>query len=144
MRTFYESSLWILQHFLPAYPDLHHGLLGLAGKGSGLRESALQKLIERLRISTHSFGAFRAQGDQVLFFVSARLAPWFQMVYLQMLHATADLASPAVTFQYPTMQLAVCIRVEPESRVLGWNLLHEAFRATSERKASCCGLGRDW
>ncbi len=27
MRTFYESSLWILQHFLPAYPDLHHGLL---------------------------------------------------------------------------------------------------------------------
>src|SRR5271157_1925500 len=28
MRTFYEPSLWILQHFLPTHPDLHHGLLG--------------------------------------------------------------------------------------------------------------------
>src|SRR5271165_6293658 len=29
MRTFYEPSLWILQHFLPTHPDLHHGLIGI-------------------------------------------------------------------------------------------------------------------
>ena len=29
MRRFYEQTLWILQKFLLANPDLHHGLLGL-------------------------------------------------------------------------------------------------------------------
>jgi len=37
MRTFYESSLWILQHFLPAYPDLHHGLLSPIGQVDPIR-----------------------------------------------------------------------------------------------------------
>ena len=27
MRRFYKQALWILQHFLLTYPDLHHGLL---------------------------------------------------------------------------------------------------------------------
>ena len=31
MRTFYEPSLWILQHFLLTHLDLHHRLLGLLG-----------------------------------------------------------------------------------------------------------------
>jgi len=29
MRTFYEPSLWILQHFLLTHLDLHHRLLVL-------------------------------------------------------------------------------------------------------------------
>ena len=41
------------------------------------------------------------------------------MVYLQMLHATADLASPAVAFQHLPMQFAVVRRIESESRAFG-------------------------
>ena len=40
-----------------------------------------------------------AQCDQVLFHVTARLAAEFEVMHLQMLHATANLASPAVAFQ---------------------------------------------
>jgi hypothetical protein len=45
-----------------------------------------------------------AQRDQVLFLIATRLAPKFEVVYLQMLHATADLASPAVAFQHLAVQ----------------------------------------
>ena len=83
------------------------------------------------------FVAFRAQGDQVLFLVATRLAAEFLMVYLQMLHAAADLASPAVAFQSLPMQFAIASRIEFQSRVFGWDLLHEACPATSDRKASC-------
>jgi hypothetical protein len=41
------------------------------------------------------------------------------------------------------MQVMIARRIESQSRVLGWDLLHEACPATSERKASCCGLGRN-
>ncbi len=49
------------------------------------------------------FVAPRAQCDQILFFITARLAAEFEMVDLQVLHATANLAAPTVAFQYPTM-----------------------------------------
>jgi hypothetical protein len=35
------------------------------------------------------------------------------------------------------MQFAVGVRIESESRAFAADLLHEAFRLTSERKASC-------
>jgi hypothetical protein len=83
------------------------------------------------------FVAFSAQRDQILFLISARLAAKFKVVYLQMLHATADLASPAVALQYLPMQFEVAVRIESKSRAFTADLLHEAFRLTSERKASC-------
>ncbi len=65
------------------------------------------------------------------------------MVYLEVLHATATLASPAVALQHLAMQFAIpgCIQSEPWALAL--KCLHEAFRFTSERKASCCELGRN-
>jgi hypothetical protein len=77
--------------------------------------------------------AFRAQCDQILFLVAARLAPQFQMLDLQVLHAPADLASPTVAFQYLPMQISIARRIESQSRVLGWAFLHEACPATSDR-----------
>jgi hypothetical protein len=71
------------------------------------------------------------------------MAAEFEVMHLQALHASASLASPAVTLQDLAMQFAVTGRIESESRALPANLLHEAFRLTSERKASCCGLGRN-
>jgi hypothetical protein len=55
------------------------------------------------KLSVGSFVALSAQCDQILFLVAARPAPWFQVVDLQVLHAPAHLASPAVALQYPTM-----------------------------------------
>jgi hypothetical protein len=48
--------------------------------------------------SMQLFVTFSAQRDQVLFLVATRLTSEFEMVYLQALHATADLASPSVAF----------------------------------------------
>ena len=94
-------------------------------------------------MSMHPFVAFGAQRDQVLFLVSTRLASEFEMVHLQVLHATANLASPAVALQHLPMQFAVAVRIQSESRAFAADPLHEAFRLTSERNASCCGLGRN-
>ena len=83
--------------------------------------------------SVHLFVAFSAQRDQVVFLIAAGLAAEFEVVHLQLLHASADLASPSVALQHLAMQLAVALRIESESRVLGWDLaLHEAFWLTSD------------
>jgi hypothetical protein len=89
------------------------------------------------RFSMRLFVAFRAQGDQVLFLVGTRLAAEFEVMHLQILHATAGLASPAVALQYLSMQFTVGVRIESQSRAFGWDFLHEACPATSDRKASC-------
>jgi hypothetical protein len=81
----------------------------------------------------HLFVAFGAQSDQILFHIATRVAAEFEVVHLQLLHASADLASPSVALQHLAMQLAVALRIESESRVLGWDLvLHEAFWLTSD------------
>jgi len=85
----------------------------------------------------HPCVTFSAQRDQVLFLVAARLAAEFEVMHLQILHATADLAAPTIALQHPPMQFAVGVRIESESRAFAADLLHEAFRLTSERKASC-------
>ena len=81
----------------------------------------------------HLFVAFGAQSDQILFHIATRVAAEFEVMHLQLLHASADLASPSVALQHLAMQLAVALRIESESRVLGWDLaLHEAFWLTSD------------
>ena len=87
--------------------------------------------------------AFRAQRDQVLLLVATCLAAEFEMVYLQVLHATAELASPAVALQHLALQFAIARRIESQSRVLGRDFVHEACPATSDRKTSCCSPGRN-
>ena len=94
-------------------------------------------------VSMHLFVAFGAQGDQVLFLVATRSTSEFEMVYLEVLQATAGLASPTVALQHLAMQFTVAVRSESESRAFVVDLRHEAFWLTSERKASCCGLGRN-
>ena len=90
----------------------------------------------------HSFVAFRAQGDQIRFFVSTGLATKFEVMYLQVLHATAELASPAVALQHLPMQFAIAVRIESQTPAFTTNLLHEAVSLISERKTCCCGPGR--
>ena len=68
--------------------------------------------------------AFRAQGDQVLFLVAARLAAEFEVMYLELLHATANLAAPTIAFQHLAMQLAIALRIEPKSWALAAGGVH--------------------
>ena len=89
------------------------------------------------------FVTLGAQGDQILFHIATRMAAESEVVHLEMLHAAARLASPAVTLQDLRLQFAIARRIQYESRAFGPDLVHEAFRLTSERKASCCGLGRN-
>jgi hypothetical protein len=91
----------------------------------------------------HSPVASGAQRDQILFLVPAGLAAELEVMHLQLFHAAAELAAPAVALQHPTVKFAVAVRVEPQSRILGWDLLHEACPASSDRKASCWGAGRN-
>jgi len=69
-------------------------------------------------VSMHLFVAFGAQGDQVLFLVATRSTSEFEMVYLEVLQATAGLASPTVALQHLAMQFTVAVRSESESRAL--------------------------
>jgi hypothetical protein len=41
------------------------------------------------------------------------------------------------------MQFSIARRIESQWRVFGWDLLHEACPATSDRKTSCCLPGRN-
>ncbi len=86
---------------------------------------------------------FCAQCDQIVFLVAARLAPKDLVVHLQVSHATAALASPAIAFQRLTMELTIALHIEPESRAFAAGLFHDVFPVTSERKIFCCGLGRN-
>ena len=92
---------------------------------------------DSVSFSMHSCVTICAQRDQVLFLVATRLAAELEVVYLQVLHATAILAAPTVALQHLAMQFAIARGVESQSRVLGWDLLHEACPATSDRKTSC-------
>jgi hypothetical protein len=72
-----------------------------------------------------AFVAPRTQCDQVLLQVATRVAPELEMMYVQVQHAAADLASPVVALQYLMMQHTVGLRVKSESLALGVDLLHE-------------------
>src|SRR5208337_1214181 len=107
------------------------------------RDESRELSLPAARSSMRLFVTFGAQRDQVLFLIATGLTPELEVVHLQLLHATASLASPAIALQHLPMQFAVAVRLESESRTLAAHLLHEALRLTSERKASCCGLGRN-
>jgi hypothetical protein len=85
----------------------------------------------------HLLVAIGTERDKVLFLIATRVAAEFEMMYLQILHATADLASPAVALENLPMQFVVAVRVESEPRGLGADCAHEACGLTSDRNASC-------
>ena len=99
--------------------------------GSGSMESAAPRLPMRLGV------AFGAQRDQALSHIGTRLAAELEVVHLPVLSAPASLALPAIALQHLPMQFAAAGRIESASRALAADLLHEAFRLTSERETSC-------
>jgi hypothetical protein len=70
----------------------------------------------------HLFVAFSAECDQVLFLVATRLAAELEVVHLQILHATANLAAPTVALQDLSMQFAIARLIESRPRAFGGDL----------------------
>ena len=98
----------------------------------------LQAGLVMASFSMHLFVALSAQGDQILFLVATGPATQFEVMHLQVSHAPASLASPAVALQYLPVQFAIARRIESQSRSFAAQLIvHEAFRLTSDRKTSC-------
>ena len=96
------------------------------------------------RFSVRALVARCAQCNQIAFFVTARLTPQFEMVHLQVLHATAILAAPSVALQYQSMQFAVALRVKSVTMGFGPDLLHRFFPMICDRKLSRWEVGRNW
>lgn len=116
---------------------------GMTALGSEGKIYVVNDLWEPLFFSMHVRVAVGAQRGQIVFLIAPRLATEFEVVYVEVLHAAAELASPTVALQYLLVQFAVAIRVESEWWVLGTDLpAHEIFWLTSDRKASFCGPGR--
>ncbi len=87
--------------------------------------------------------AIGTKGNQVFFRVVSRMASKPNVVNLQMLHAAAELAAPAVALQHGTVQLAVTLRLEFQSPGLGRWGSHESTRSSPETSLVVV-LGRNW
>ena len=88
--------------------------------------------------------ALRAQRDQIPFFVSTPPAAKDHVMYLQLLARPAVLATPAIPLQDSSVQNAIALAIESDSRYLEAAPHHEARRVTiSERNASCWEFGRN-
>jgi len=83
------------------------------------------------------FVTLSTQCNQILFLIAARVTTEFEVVYLEVLHTAAELASPAVTLQHLPMQFAIGPRIKPEAWALEADGIHEAFWLTPDRKDSC-------
>ena len=89
------------------------------------------------------FVTLSTQCDQVPLLIAAGMAAERKVVYLQLLHAAAQLASPAVALQNLAVELAIARCIQSQSRRLAESFSHEAFCVMSERKVSRCGVGRN-
>ena len=105
------------------------------------RDVSLQADVLLASFSMHLFVALSAQGNQILFLITTRVASKFEVVYLQILHAAAKLATPAVALQDFTTELTVRFRVQLQAWPFGSNSSQGATR-THSMNSFLCGFGR--
>jgi len=89
------------------------------------------------------FVAVSAQGDEVQFIIVALLAPQLRVMDMEISSGTTELASPTIAAENLLSELIVRFGIKSHARPLRWNLVHEAFSATSCRKACRCSPGRN-
>ena len=75
------------------------------------------------------------QGNQVLLGIISALATKFFVVNLEVRPGPARLTSPTVAAQHLLPESFIQLEIEPQAWLFGQNLIHEAFSATSCRKA---------
>jgi hypothetical protein len=94
-----------------------------------------------------SLMAVGTQCNQVAFDIAAGLASELEMMHLEVLHATAGLAAPAVALKNLAVQGTIPPRVETDALNFADGLSHAVLElapcAASKRNASRCGWGRN-
>jgi len=84
-----------------------------------------------------------AQGNQVVFDVGSRVAPEAGVMHVQVLHAAARLAAPAVALKDFPVQDAILVGSETNrwrfSEIFG----HEKFQRMPQTNFSCCCFGKN-
>ena len=75
--------------------------------------------------------AVRTPGNQILFCIGSRMTSELDVMYVQLFHAAANLASPGVAFQHLPMQFAIAGRIHSESRALAADPLSIPFSITA-------------
>ena len=96
-------------------------------------------------MSEHSFRVFlpamyqrmtrEAESNQVLFRIIPTLAAKILVVNLKVRPSPARLAPPTIAAQNLLPKSIVQLEIEPQAGLFGQNPIHEAFSATSCRKA---------
>ena len=79
--------------------------------------------------------ASRAQRDQILFGIITTVAAKVFVVNFQTRFAATALAGPTVAAQHLLPESFVQLEIEPQAWLFGQNPIHDAFSATSCRKA---------
>jgi hypothetical protein len=78
---------------------------------------------------------YETERNQVLLGIITTLAAKILVVNLKVRPGPAALASPTVAAQHLLPELFVQLGIEPQAWLFGQNPIHEAFSATSCRKA---------
>jgi hypothetical protein len=82
-----------------------------------------------------------AQGDEILIRIIAQQTARLNVMDLNTFHSPARLATPAVTLQDFTAELAIAFRIEPQAWTNGMDL-SQSVTCTSSRSRFLCGFGR--
>jgi hypothetical protein len=81
------------------------------------------------------------KNNQIFSLVIAKAAPWLYVMDLEVVGSPTDLATPAVSFQHFTAELAVRFSFQFQAWSSGSNCAQETFRILS-KSCSRCGTGR--
>jgi hypothetical protein len=71
------------------------------------------------------------------------MASELDVVNLQAPHTATHLAAPTVPLENLPMQFAISLEIKFDLWLLEAGLVHEALPVISDKKAPCCGAGRN-
>src|ERR1700693_6461609 len=94
-----------------------------------------------LRLPVGSLMARRAESDQILGSVIAQSAPRLNVMYLKIFHPPTPLATPTVSLQDFTAEVAIRFRVKPQAGARRADPL-QSVTCTSSRSCFRCAFGR--
>jgi hypothetical protein len=87
--------------------------------------------------------ALRAERDQVVFGIKARVASKLFVMNLQVRHSAARLTPPAIATQHLLPKNFIRVRIQPQGQESWVNRAHEAFLFRPTRNACLCSPGRN-
>src|SRR5205809_4522539 len=87
--------------------------------------------------------AMRAEGDEIILLITARVTAELLMMDFEISHRPTRLTSPAISPQHSFGQLLVLAFFEPDRRSFQQILVHRMFCVASSANACFCSPGRN-